>query len=159
MDDEAKSTALKQLTYGIYLVGSRAGDELNVMTANWTTQTAFDPTYVIVAIQEGAHTRKLIDAGKVFNIQNVPTGSKDLLLKFVKPAERVGNKLEGEDYTEAATTGTPVLAAALSYVECAVEQTIPTGDHVVYVGRVVGAGVQHEATPITMAETGMHYAG
>ena len=130
MDEEAKSTALKQVTYGLYLVGSRAGDELNVMTANWLTQTSFDPPYVAVAIQEDAHTRKLIDAGKVFNIQNVPSGAKDLLLKFVKPAERVGNKVEGEDYTEAPATKTPVLAAALSYVECEVEHTIPTGSHI-----------------------------
>lgn len=159
MDEEAKSTALKEITYGLYLVGSRSGDELNVMTANWLTQTSFDPPYVAVAIQEDAHTRKLIDAGKVFNIQNVPSGAKDLLLKFVKPAERVGNKLEGEEYTEAPATQTPVLAAALSYVECAVEQAIPTGSHIVYIGRVIGAGVQHEGAPITMAETGMHYAG
>ncbi len=159
MNDEAKSTALREITYGLYLIGSRAGDELNVMTANWLTQTSFDPAYVVVAIQEGAHTRKLIDAGKVFNVQNVPSGSKDLLLKFVKPAERVGNKLEGEDYTEAPETGTPVLAAALSYMECAVEQVIPTGDHVLFVGRVIGASVQHEGAPVTMAETGMHYAG
>lgn len=159
MDEQAKSTALMQVTYGLYLIGSRAGDELNVMTANWLTQTSFDPPYVVVAIQEDAHTRKLIDTGNVFNIQNVPSGSKDLLLKFVKPAERVGNKLEGEEYTEAPTTKTPVLAAALSYVECEVEQAIQTGSHILYVGRVVGAGVQHEGAPITMAETGMHYAG
>lgn len=159
MNEEAKSTALKEITYGLYLIGSRSGDELNVMCANWLTQTSFDPGHVVVAIQEGAHTRKLIDAGKVFNIQNVPTGAKELLLKFVKPAERVGNKLEGEDYTAAPITGTPVLTSALSYVECEVEQAIPTGDHVLYIGRVVGAGVQHEGAPITMAETGMHYAG
>jgi len=159
MDEQAKSTALMQVTYGLYLVGSRAGDELNVMTANWLMQTSFDPPYVAVAIQEDAHTRKLIDAGKVFNIQNVPSGSKDLVLKFVKPAERVGNKLEGEDYTEAPATGTPVLTASLSYVECEVEQAIQTGSHILYIGRVVGAGVQHEGAPITMAETGMHYAG
>lgn len=159
MDEEAKSAALMHLTYGLYLVGSRAGDELNVMTANWLTQTSFDPPYVVVAIQEEAHTRKLIDAGRVFNIQNVPSGAKELLLKFVKPAERVGNKLEGEEYIEAPMTGTPVVTAALSYVECEVEQAIPTGSHVLYVGRVVGAGVQHAGTPITMAETGMHYAG
>jgi flavin reductase (DIM6/NTAB) family NADH-FMN oxidoreductase RutF len=159
VNDEAKSAALMQVTYGLYLIGSRAGDELNVMTANWLTQTSFDPPYVVVAIQEDAHTRTLIDAGKVFNIQNIPSGAKDLLLKFVKPAERAGSKLEGEEYSEAPTTGTPVLAAALSYVECVVEQAIPTGSHILYIGRVVGAGVQHEGTPITMAETGMHYAG
>jgi flavin reductase (DIM6/NTAB) family NADH-FMN oxidoreductase RutF len=114
MDEHAKSTALMQFTYGLYLVGSRSGDDVNLMTANWLTQTSFDPPYLCVAIQEDAHTRKLIDAGHVFNIQNVPSGSKDLLLKFVKPAEKVGNKLEGEDFVEAPTTKTPVLAAALS---------------------------------------------
>jgi flavin reductase (DIM6/NTAB) family NADH-FMN oxidoreductase RutF len=159
MDEHAKSTALMQFTYGLYLVGSRSGDDVNLMTANWLTQTSFDPPYLCVAIQEDAHTRKLIDAGHVFNIQSVPSGSKDLLLKFVKPAEKVGNKLEGEDFVEAPTTKTPVLAAALSYVECEVEQAIPTGGHILYIGRVVGAGVQHDGAAITMAETGMHYAG
>jgi flavin reductase (DIM6/NTAB) family NADH-FMN oxidoreductase RutF len=159
VDEQAKSTALTQFTYGLYLVGSRSGDDVNLMTANWLTQTSFDPPYVCVAIQEEAHTRTLIDAGRVFNVQNVPSGSKDLLLKFVKPAEKVGNKLEGEDFTEAPVTRTPVLAATLSYVECEVEHAIPTGGHILYIGRVVGAGVQHAGDPITMAETGMHYAG
>jgi flavin reductase (DIM6/NTAB) family NADH-FMN oxidoreductase RutF len=40
---DAMSAALLRQPYGIFLVGSRAGDERNLMTANWGTQCSFEP--------------------------------------------------------------------------------------------------------------------
>jgi flavin reductase (DIM6/NTAB) family NADH-FMN oxidoreductase RutF len=39
---------------GLYLVGSRSGDEANPMTANWVMQVATAPVLVAVSIEAGA---------------------------------------------------------------------------------------------------------
>jgi flavin reductase (DIM6/NTAB) family NADH-FMN oxidoreductase RutF len=161
LDPKAKEAALRHFTTGMTIIGSKgAGDELNGMTANWVCQVSFQPPLVAVAVEEDSHTRRLIDAGRVFSVNNVrrEPGAEDLVEKFVKPAQRVGNKLEDEDFTTG-ETGAPLLARALSWVECRVVESHPTGDHVLYVGEVVGAGVNGEGEPFTLAELGWHYGG
>ncbi len=161
MDEEAKSTSLNQISYGMYVIGSKSGDDLNGMTANWVTQTSFDPPLVAISIENDSHTRKLIDAGKVFSV-NVIEDSEEgraIIEHYVKPQKPYRNKLGDQEFTTN-TTGAPLLAAAVSWFECEVVQTIETGDHQIYIGRVVGAGVQKpEATPLSLASLGWHYGG
>ena len=161
LDEQAKKTALQQLTTGMVIVGSKGdGDALNAMTANWVVQTSFHPPMVAVAIEQDARTRQLIDQGKVFSINIVRAGpeAEALVGKFVKPAKRAGNKLEEEPFTTA-ETGAPLLANALSWVDCRVTGQIESGDHVVYIGEVVQAGVNGEGTPLTLEALGWHYGG
>ena len=161
LDEEAKKTALQQLTTGMVIVGSKgAGDEVNAMTANWVVQVSFHPPMVAVAIERDAHTRALIDQGKVFSVNVVRAGpeAEGFVGKFVKPAKRAGNKLEDEEFTTG-ETGAPLLANALSWVECRVVGLLETGDHVLYAGEVVGAGVNGEGTPLTLEALGWHYGG
>jgi flavin reductase (DIM6/NTAB) family NADH-FMN oxidoreductase RutF len=161
LDEEAKKTALQHLTTGLVIVGSKGdGDELNAMTANWVVQVSFHPPLVAVAIEQDAHTRQLIDRGKVFSVNIVRAGpdAEAFVGKFVKPAKRAGNKLEDEPFI-AGETGAPLLANALSWVDCRVTGQLETGDHVVYVGEVVGAGLNGEGTPLTLEALGWHYGG
>ena len=55
-----------------------------------------------------AHTRKNIEATKVFSVSILPEGSKDLSLKFTQKSSSGEGRLEGEpvSYKE---TGAPVL--------------------------------------------------
>jgi flavin reductase (DIM6/NTAB) family NADH-FMN oxidoreductase RutF len=161
MDEEAKSTSLNQITYGLYVIGSKAGEEMNGMTANWVTQTSFDPPLVTISIENDSYTRKLIDSGKVFSVNIVEDNDegREIIEHYVKPQKPYRNKLGDQDFTTG-TTGAPLLAAAVSWFECEVIQTVDSGDHQLYIGRVVGAGVQKpEAKPLTLGALGWHYGG
>jgi flavin reductase (DIM6/NTAB) family NADH-FMN oxidoreductase RutF len=161
LDPQAKETALRHFTTGMAVIGSRGRHgEVNGMTANWVIQISFQPPLVAVAVENEAHTRHLIDASGVFSVNNVRRGpdAEALVETFVKPAERVGNKLAGEEYTTG-ETGAPLLASALSWVECNVIAAHHHGDHILFVGEVVGAGVNGEGEPFTLAELGWHYGG
>jgi flavin reductase (DIM6/NTAB) family NADH-FMN oxidoreductase RutF len=161
LDPQAKETALRQFTTGMVIIGSKgAGDDLNAMTANWVLQVSFHPPLVAVAIEHDSHTRQLIDQGQVFSVNVVRSGpdAEELVGKFVKPAKRAANKLEDEDFTTG-ETGAPLLTRALSWVECRVVNQQPAGDHILYVGEVVGAGVNGEGKPLTIEELGWHYGG
>ena len=42
---------------------------------------------------------------------------------------------------KAGTTGAPILASTPAFVECTLESTVEIGDHSVFVGKVVEAGI------------------
>src|SRR6266540_2416563 len=158
LDETAKKTALQHLTTGMVIVGAKGAEEVNAMTANWVVQCSFHPPMVALAVESDSHTHKLIDEGKVFSINIVRAGedAEDFVGKFVKPAKRAGNKLEDEDFTTG-ESGAPLLSRALSWVDCRVVNHVPAGDHILYVGEVVGAGVNGEGKPLTLEALGWHY--
>ena len=53
---------------GLYVIGSRAGDRRNGMTANWVTQVSFEPKLVGVGIEKPALTHELISEGRSFTV-------------------------------------------------------------------------------------------
>lgn len=161
MADEAVSTALKQITNGLYLVGARDadGNELNGMTATWLTQLSFDPRLVGVAIENGSHTHKLISDSGVFVVNFARDGDEELIEQFTQPQEKVGDKL-GRTRFRIGQTGAPIFEDCISYVECEVDQAIATGDHTLFIGRVVDGGIlDSEAEPYVLATLGWEYGG
>jgi len=62
---------------------------------------------------------------------------------FFKPAERQGSTISGEPF-RAGSTGSPILASTPAYVECRLVATVEKGDHSVFVGEVVDAGLTKE---------------
>ncbi|MBX6378765.1 MAG: flavin reductase [Clostridia bacterium] len=158
MDEAAKKTALRHITYGLYVIGTRSGDEVNAFTANWVTQASFEPPLVVVGVKKGTASQAMIATSGVFSVNNLASGQRELAAQFFKPVHRVGNKF-GEAAFRAGETGCPILEDALSFFECRVRAALDLGDHVIYVGEVVNAGVHREGQPLAMAETGWYYGG
>jgi flavin reductase (DIM6/NTAB) family NADH-FMN oxidoreductase RutF len=158
MNDDAKQAALRAFTYGLVVVGARAGDEVNGMTANWVTQISFEPPLVAVAVEKDAHTHGLIAAGQCFSINLLASGQKALAARYTQPQKRAGDKLGG-DIIRLGVTGCPILLEALGFVDCELTQMVEAGDHTLFIGRVVDAGIHRDGAPLTLAETGWHYGG
>lgn len=158
MDEQAKKTALRGISYGLYVIGTKVGDDVNAFTGNWVTQTSFAPPLVAIAAKKGTASCDGILQSRVFSVNVLESGQKDLAFSFFKPVSRVGNKFgDVEFYTS--TTGSPILKDALSWFECNVVDVSDKGDHVLVVGEVVDAGVHREGDPMTLKETGLFYGG
>jgi flavin reductase (DIM6/NTAB) family NADH-FMN oxidoreductase RutF len=52
-----------------------------------------------------------------------------------------------------------LLDFALGWVECRIERSVPSGDHVVYLAEIVQVGLNRQGTPLTLKEAGFKYAG
>ncbi|MBF6601246.1 MAG: flavin reductase [Dehalococcoidia bacterium] len=156
MPAESAKPALEQISYGLYIIGSKDGDEVNGMTANWLTQCSFEPRMVALAVEAESHTMTNIRASRVFSVNLVAEADTRLIEQFVEPQARAGNKLGGIDF-RTATTGSPILEQALAWLECEVVQTVMTGDHELVVGRVVAGGENREGEPLTLKAMGWSY--
>src|SRR3990172_4521552 len=54
--------------------------------------------------------------------------------------------------------GARLLDEALAHVECEVSETLdPGGDHLIYIGKVIGGGVQRREPPLTLEQSGLRY--
>jgi flavin reductase (DIM6/NTAB) family NADH-FMN oxidoreductase RutF len=150
------------MPYGLYLVGSRAGDRCNAMTLNWATQVSFEPKLIGIAVERPALTHQLIQTGGVFTLNTIHRDDRAIVRKFTKPVEvdTDAATLNGFPYREG-VTGAPILTQAVAWVDCEVRQQVDTGNHTLFIGEVVDSGFQKdEDTPVLrMEDTRMNYGG
>jgi len=156
MAAESAKPALELVGYGLYVVGSRNGDEVNGMTANWLTQVSFDPRMVVLAVEQQSHTLANIKASNVFSVNIIDEKDTGLIEKFVEPQERVHDKLGGVEF-RLEQTGCPILGQAVAWFECEVAQILMTGDHDLVIGRVVNGGQNRDGQPLTLRAMGWSY--
>lgn len=140
MDSDAKKTALRMIPYGLYVLTGRAGDKIAAATVNWVTQVSFAPPLVAVGVKADSHAHQIIKESKAFALNVLGKGQQQAAFAFFKPAEAAGGKISGEAYRDG-VTGSPLLESTPAYVECKLIDTVERGDHSVFVGEVVEAGV------------------
>jgi flavin reductase (DIM6/NTAB) family NADH-FMN oxidoreductase RutF len=141
MDPNAKKTALRMIPYGLYVLTGRTTDgAIAAATVNWVTQVSFEPPLVVVGVKADSHAHEVIKKSRAFALNILGKGQQKLAFAFFKPAEAAAGKISGEPYREG-TTGSPLLDATPAYVECKLIDTVERGDHSVFVGEVVDAGV------------------
>lgn len=143
MDSDAKKTALRMIPYGLYVLTGRAGDKIAAATVNWVTQVSFAPPLVAVGVKADSHAHQIIKESKAFALNVLGKGQQQAAFAFFKPAEAAGGKISGESYRDG-VTGSPLLASTPAYVECKLIDTVERGDHSVFVGEVVEAGVARQ---------------
>ncbi len=164
--DKLRRRVLWTLPYGLYLVGSRSGDERNAMTLNWATQVSFEPKLVGIGVEKSAVTHRLISEGGSFSLCTVARDDRAIIRKFTKPTELEAGADEGR-YTlngfafHDGATGAPILDQAPAYVDCEVRQPVDAGGHTFFVGEVVDAGFQadEDTEVLRMEDTRMSYGG
>jgi len=173
MSEEEIKRVMDEMPYGLYIVGSEKGGDVNGMMADWVMQVSFSPRLVAVSFENDAHSLENVRASGAFtvNLLSQDSDSMELARAFAQPyygakvhgrpeseAEKIHHKLEGIAYAKTAR-GCPVLEAAMAWLECQAEQFIAAGDHTLVIGRVVDGRLVREAEPLTSAYTGWTYSG
>jgi flavin reductase (DIM6/NTAB) family NADH-FMN oxidoreductase RutF len=159
LDEQSKKTMLRKIPHGLYICGTKDGEEVNGFTASWVMQASFKPPLVVNCVRQDSKSHAMIKASEVFALSILETGQKDLAQTFFQPRQRIGNKFEEVEFYLGEATGCPIIQDALGYVECKVVGAVEQGDHTVFVGEVIGAGVHREGEPLLLESTGWQYGG
>jgi flavin reductase (DIM6/NTAB) family NADH-FMN oxidoreductase RutF len=161
--------ALKQLSYGYYIVATRKeGEDLktrdedwvSAATVSWAIQSSFDPPLLTIAVQKDSDLNETIQKAQLFSLTVLGRDDEELIKKFAQQTEvdYSNNSVNGISYQEG-ETGAPLLDCGVATLECTLEDALTTpGDHLLFVGRVVKATTQG-GDPITEADTRKHYEG
>src|SRR5580698_9795157 len=125
--DRQRRRVLWALPTGLYLIGSRHGDMVNLMTANLVVQVCLEPKLVAVAMESGSFTADLTARAGAFTVSLLARQDKDVVRRFVKPVQDVVRDaagavtaMSGHEVRKVGPAQLPVLAAAAGYIVCAV---------------------------------------
>ncbi|MCH8940104.1 MAG: flavin reductase family protein [Chloroflexi bacterium] len=161
MDEDAKKTALRMIPYGMYVLTTKSkdGKDVGAATVNWLTQTSFSPPLIAVGIKADSGTHQHIKDTGVFAVNVIGTDQKDMAFTFFKSLERDGNTIGGQEFEDSAETKSPLLLSSPAWWDCKVVGEVAKGDHTLFVGEVVDAGVRREDKTIVMGDHNLFYGG
>ncbi len=158
--DRPTHEALRQIPYGLYVVGVRGNGDgaMNASAVSWVTQCSFDPPLIIVAMRKSSRTYKLVKTGKVFSLNLLDRKERRIIRTLERPSRTAGDKLGKVGHFEE-DTGAPILRHAFAYAECKVRAIYEPGDHALVVGEVVHGGLRGHGEPLMCADLKWHYGG
>ncbi|MEX2158716.1 MAG: flavin reductase family protein [Dehalococcoidia bacterium] len=119
----------------------------NVMPAAFVTPVSFEPPLVAVAVHPSRHTHDMIRYSEEFAL-NIP--SRELLHHCQYLGSVTGREMNKLELTKLPTfrarqVEAPLLEGCVAYIECGVHDAYTTGDHTLFIGKVVAAQVEKEA--------------
>ncbi len=183
--DRTGRRVLWALPTPLVVVGSREGDRVNLMTANWVMQVATAPRLVVLSVETTSLTCQLIRGSGRFSVSLLARDDRALVRKFVKPATEVTRQstgalqsIQGVEVHET-QTGLPVLDAAVAWMACRVldadalevafaalaasgQGASEATSHALVVGQVVEVEdrrLGQDVDVLSMGDTRMNYGG
>jgi flavin reductase (DIM6/NTAB) family NADH-FMN oxidoreductase RutF/rubredoxin len=144
-------SAFFKITYGLYVVSSRDGENLNGHISNTVFQVTADPPKFVVATHKDNLTTRYIEKSGVFSVSVL---QQDVDLEFLGPwgfnSGTGVNKFKETNY-KTGISGAPILLEkSIAYIDCKVVDKMDTGTHILYVGQVLDATIlDHHKKPLT----------
>jgi flavin reductase (DIM6/NTAB) family NADH-FMN oxidoreductase RutF len=144
MDSDARKTALRMIPYGLHVLTSENDSgTVSAATVNWVTQASFSPPMVAVAVKVDSRIHNVIKESEAFALNILGKGQNSMAFAFFKPVDREGNTVAGEPF-QAGESGSPILENSTAFLDCNLVGTLEKGDHSIFLGEVVDAGVRKE---------------
>lgn len=145
--------AIKKLTYGVFLLSTKLGHEMDGCIVDTCIQIAKEPERVAVAIENRHYTCELLNHAEGFCISIMDeTCSLDTIALFGYRTGRETNKF-GKIAYETDAKGIPYLTyETCGMLSCHIVDKKDLGSHTLFIGEVVEDKVLSQKLPLTYAE-------
>ena len=127
---------LGRWTTGVTIVTARAGEKIHGMTVSAFTEVSLEPPLVLICADKSSNTNPLIAEGGVFAVNILARDQETLSNRFASKQDE-WQRFDGLAW-ETEATGAPILPGTVAAIDCRVVATHDAGDHIIYVGEVVG---------------------
>ena len=154
VDEGQFKLALSHFASGVTIVTTEHDGKPFGMTVASFASLSLRPPLVLVCIEKAAQTHDAIAAAARFGVNILEQKQSDLSGRF---ASRIDDKFAGVE-TRRGKLGVPLLANALTTIECRVHAHLPGGDHSIFVGEVEHIH-SSEGTPLIYYRSGYHRLG
>lgn len=143
--------AFFKITYGLYIISSKAGNHFSAYIANTAFQITATPPQIAISCNKNNFTCKLIDQSGQFAIsvlnQQAPFKTIEL---FGFNSGKSTNKFANINYTNS-KAGTPVvLEDTIAWFDCKVNQALDVGTHILFIATIIENDIlDPQANPLT----------
>lgn len=149
--------ALGRVASGLFIVTAKNEDNEDGVLASWVSQCSFDPPMVSVALAVARPARLLVEASGAFIVNVLGKDSNGLMKHFFKAPEPGESMFKGLK-VQKGLQDIKILKEAVSYLECELVDQFHTGDHVIYIGELVGGKMLKGGDPYThVRQNGFNY--
>jgi len=141
-----------KISYGVYVVSSKKGNQINGQIANAVMQVTSSPPQVAIALNKDNLTHEYVRTNKMFTV---------CILEQETPLNVIGlfgfkSGREVDKFADVSSrlcpSGCPVLVDySLGYVEAKVVHELDLGTHTLFVGEVIDAQSLKDGEPMTYA--------
>lgn len=142
-DPLAQRRILGHFATGVTVVTARNNGEISGMTANAVASLSLHPPLVLVAVDKTASMHAALTASRHFALNILRASQEELSRRFAMRGPK-----EVSDVTWiTASSGAPILADALAWVDCRLAEVLPGGDHDIFIGEIL-AGDCRDGSPL-----------
>ncbi|MEX2138050.1 MAG: flavin reductase family protein [Pirellulales bacterium] len=127
----------------IWIVTATASGRSGGLVATWVSAASIDPqqSTMLIGLAPNHFTAELVEASGAFALHLLGRRQIDLVWRFALSSGRDTNKFAGLAY-QAESSGSPILADCLGWLDCRVIARYDSGDRVFFWGDVVAGEVQ-----------------
>lgn len=141
---------LRNISYGVYIVTSHRGEELNGQVANTVFQTTAEPPTIAVSINRQNYTHEFITESGMFAVMIL---DKETPLKLIGDfgfkCGRDVDKFENVKHEFRETSCPIILEHTIGFMEAKVISKMDVHTHTVFAGEIVKAEMLKEGEPMT----------
>lgn len=139
---------------GVTVVTTTSNEQLTGLTVNAFTSLSLEPPLVLVCIHQQAQSHGPLTHAGLFAVNILSDTQEYLSRRFASSS--TAKFLEGE--YRISEHGLPLLEGVLATLECRLVNTLPGGDHTIFVGEVISAQV-HQGCPLLYYRSGYRQVG
>ena len=121
------------------------------MTVSSFASVSLKPPLILICIDKLVNTHAAIAGAGRFAVNILEKKQEHLSRRF---ATHEDNKFVGVAW-HTGQLGLPVLEGVLTVIECQVADTLPGGDHTIFIGEVMDAGI-NQGSPLLYYRRGYH---
>jgi flavin reductase (DIM6/NTAB) family NADH-FMN oxidoreductase RutF len=133
IDDGHFRLALSHFASGVTVVTTAHDEQLYGMTVASFASLSLHPPLVLVCIERSVKTHDAIAAAGKYGVSILSSMQADISARF---ASRRDDKFDGVELIEG-DLDVPLIAGALTAIECRLYDRLPGGDHTIFIGEVM----------------------
>lgn len=149
IDEAAFKLAMSHFASGVTVVTTEHAGRQYGMTVASFASLSLRPPLVLICIEKSVKTHEAIVAAGKFGVSILSSAQADISSRF---ASRSDDKFSGVRI-DRGELGIPLIADALTTLQCNLRDQLPGGDHTIFVGEVVEA-VTREGIPLLYFRSG-----
>jgi flavin reductase (DIM6/NTAB) family NADH-FMN oxidoreductase RutF len=157
IDPAAFRTAMSRFASGITIMSTLQGGVAHAMTANAFTSVSLDPALVLVCVDKGVRMHAAVLECWYWAVSVLAAGHRPVAERFAKSGRDLHSQFDGVETVPGRKTGCPLIAGALSWLECRTWATYDGGDHTILVGEVLSVGTGESTDPAALGYYSGHY--
>lgn len=153
MSSDSVAGVLRRLNPEIWIITAAEGARRGGLVSTTVAQASIVPELprITVGLAKQHATWPLVEGSGAFAAHLIDERLIDWVWRFGLQSGRDLDKFAGLEL-RTASTGAPVLAAALAWIECRVEARLDTGDRTLYLAEVIDGDLNRDAPPLTMQQ-------